>query len=175
MDQSDVHRAYRAVRLIHTGAKIAAEHGVGLTGTQVALRVIGKAGLITAVADAVISVAGAIGTYLELQQEKEQTEQLRILISLEEERLNAGLATLKLYKNKELARLEDRRKLAESGEVVRKQTFRLLETIRTALDEIKAIRGWEVLQPEEYHRHVNMYLHVVQQYSDLADELDGAA
>ncbi|MEE4295913.1 MAG: hypothetical protein V2J20_04770 [Wenzhouxiangella sp.] len=166
-----IQRGYRAVRLVHTGAKIAAKRGIGKAGSQAAVKIIGKANVVIAVADAALSLAELACACLELVRVREETKQLEETIRTEEERLAAELEILKMAVSEELTRLADRRKVAAVGNKVREQTFAILEAVRRTIDDLAG--SDEVAKHEKYQQTIQQYEIVARRYDALTDELYG--
>ena len=177
MPFEQIHRSYRALNLIGKASKIAVRHGLGRAGSRVALKVISKAAIITAVADAVISVAEAAGLYFQLEAEKEKTRRLNRLIQSEREQLQKENEKLRMLVQRETKRLEEKREIHEMGYRMIKHISKLIKQLEAALAQAKKRISSGDRTPESLNRYYRMesrYEEAIQKFCHLQEEMEEA-
>jgi hypothetical protein len=174
MQYDGIHRGYRAVKLIGAASKIAVSKGVGRAGTIAAVRAISKVTIITAVADAMISVGEATCRYLELQKVREETRQLEIHIHAEQKRLRAENEKLKLFVQRESKTIEDNREKLESCTQILKTMSSFLKILADALERARedvSTRNRSGESLKKYYLLESKYEKAVYRYYELIDQL----
>ncbi|OQY50309.1 MAG: hypothetical protein B6240_01955 [Desulfobacteraceae bacterium 4572_87] len=170
-----INRGYRAINLMGKAGKVATRHGLGRAGSKVALKVISKAEIITAVADAVISVAEAAGLYFQLEAEREKTNRLNMMIQVERKRLQTENEKLRMLVQTETKRLKENREMNEIGYQMIKNISKIIKKFEPVLKEAKESIQNGHRTPEVLNRYYAMesrYEIAIQKFYDLQEILD---
>jgi len=180
IDIQEQQRVYRAVRFGSEAVKVASRTGLKRTGAAVSSKVLTKGNVVLAVADAVISVLDAAKSYAQLQQAKENLNQLGVLFTTERKELESLSVKIRMLVEQEKMKIAEQNEYMKMVDEARERMNRILMILEPALEnEEKALAVQQTRNNvnKDHHQHFELlrqrYERTVERYENFVSEVYG--